>query len=98
MTTNRRTQKTDQGPAHHPAQVSNAEAIFRSVLTADHGGLTDGDLLAASESNREEILFAEINPERARRKSCRRFRCGIRERQWAVGRRRPRSLVQEPAW
>src|SRR6201981_1458745 len=30
MTTNRRTQKTDQGPARHPAQVSSAEAIFRS--------------------------------------------------------------------
>jgi predicted amidohydrolase len=28
----------------------------------------NGDLLAASESDREELLFAEIDPERARRK------------------------------
>jgi predicted amidohydrolase len=28
----------------------------------------NGDLLAASESDREDVLFAEINPEQSRRK------------------------------
>jgi predicted amidohydrolase len=72
------------GSSRVPRYLVSARALENSVYFAgvnrigDEGGFhfcglsriagVNGDLLAASESDREEILFAEIDPERARQK------------------------------